>query len=469
MRRAIRWFACAVGLWAALSAPAVAQPSNGQLAAVVDDRLVALNPDGTGVRALPVNEPLTTELAWSPDGNRLAIVHSGRISVYEFITGRFVGLTAGTFDANPAWSADGKRIGFKRGLATYTVLSAGGEPPKPHTVTLEPLTTQIAWKPDLGGVAAVIAGQLALPGSPSVVGAPAYAPDGSRIAFANARGLSTIPAEGGQVTAVAGAPATAPRWAPDGTALAYPARGALRTVTPRGAPRTVLDAGVTVVDWQPCVAGVTVTCRSVPRPQCSALTASVTTEVDVPVDLPAPPCSDPSGRPLSLLVTKTPENGTLTGWRYTPAAGFSGQDTLTYRMSNGVTESELIRVSIVVTRRAATPSRPAAPAPPPLAQAPYLTARRVPRLDRRRRAKALLSCDQACSLTVRLEARLRRPRVTLKSKPIKHSIVARGELAVRLRLPSKPRGPLRSAWITGRVRNASGAVREVRLPVRLPR
>ena len=57
MRSAIRLLACAVGLWAALSAPAVAGPANGQLAAVVDDRLVALNPDGSALRPLPVNEP----------------------------------------------------------------------------------------------------------------------------------------------------------------------------------------------------------------------------------------------------------------------------------------------------------------------------------------------------------------------------------------------------------------------------
>ncbi len=289
------------------------------------------------------------------------------------------------------------------------------------------------------------------------------------IAFANARGLLTIPAAGGELTAVAPAPAASPRWAPDGSELAYTAAGALLTVTPGGAPRWVLRAGVTVVDWQPCIAGVTVTCRSVPPPQCSALTATVSTESDVVVELPAPPCSDPSGRPLSILVTKAPEHGTLAGWRYTPAAGFSGQDALTYRMSNGVSESELIRISIVVTRRPAAAPRPVPIASPPVAQAPFLTARAAPRLDRRRRVLARLSCDQACSLTVHLQARVRGSRGTLKGKAVKRSISARGVLAVRLRLPTKPRGSLRSVWIIGRVRNAAGEVRAVKLPVRLPR
>jgi len=42
-------------------------------------------------------------------------------------------------------------------------------------------------------------------------------------------------------------------------------------------------------------------------------------------------------------------------------------------------------------------------------------------------------------------------------------------VALTLRLPSKPRGTLKTVWVTGRVRNAAGDVRSVKLPVRLPR
>jgi hypothetical protein len=298
---------------------------------------------------------------------------------------------------------------------------------------------------------------------------PAYSPDGSRLAYAHPGGLATIPAAGGEPVAVAPGPAESPRWAPDGSELAYPAAGELRAVTLGGAPRTVpLSGRVTAVDWQPCVDGVTASCRSLPPPRCSALTATVTTEVDVAVDLPGPPCSDPSGRPLSVLVAKAPDHGTLAGWRYTPAAGFVGQDAMLYRVSNGFAESEPIRVSIVVTRRPAPAARPAA-TPPPVARAPFLTAVSTPRLDRRRRALVRLSCDQACSLSVRLETRLRGSKRVLKGTVIKRSLAARAVLTVRLRLPAKPRGTLRTVWITGRVRNAAGDVRAVRLPVRLPR
>ena len=469
MRRAFRSVACAVGLWAVLCAPALAGPANGQLAAVADGRVMVLNPDGSSLRVLPVVEPQITELAWSPDGNRLALVHGGRISVYEFATARLVGITAGTADANVGWSADGTRIGFRRGLFTYVVPSTGGTP-QLHSFVLAPDTTQIAWQPDLAGIVSVIAGALLPPGGQPVIGAPAFSPDGSRIAFANARGLATIPAAGGEPVAVAPAPAESPRWAPDGSALAYPAAGELRVVALGDRPRTVpLAARVTAVDWQPCVDGVTVSCRQLPAPQCGALTATTTTEADVPVDLPGPPCSDPSARPLSVLVVKAPDHGTLAGWRYTPAAGFAGQDTLTYRVTNGVSESELIRVSILVARRSLPAPRPATGTVVPVAQAPFLTARTTPRLDRRRRTLVRLSCDQPCSMTVRLEARLRASKRVLTGPSVKRSLRARAELAVRLRLPTKPRGTLRSIWITGRVRNAAGDVRAVRLPVRLPR
>ncbi len=87
MRRAIRSFACVVGLLATLCTPAVAAAANGQLAAVADSRLVTLNPDGSGLRTLAVADPdKITELAWSPGGNRLAFVRAGEIALIELST-----------------------------------------------------------------------------------------------------------------------------------------------------------------------------------------------------------------------------------------------------------------------------------------------------------------------------------------------------------------------------------------------
>jgi hypothetical protein len=111
---------------------------------------------------------------------------------------------------------------------------------------------------------------------------------------------------------------------------------------------------------------------------------------------------------------------------------------------------------------------PAAKPPVTVRRAPFLSARATPRLDRRRRTLAQLSCDQDCSLVVRLTARLRSKR-TLNGPQVKRSVAAGRVLSLHLRLPTKPRGTVKTVWITGRVRNATGDARTVKLPVRLPR
>ncbi len=79
-----------------------------------------------------------------------------------------------------------------------------------------------------------------------------------------------------------------------------------------------------------------------------------------------------------------------------------------------------------------------------------------------------LSCDQPCAIAVRLTARLKSRR-TLNGPQVRRSVDAGSVLSLRLRLPTKPNGTVKTVWITGRVRNAAGDVRTVKLPVRLPR
>lgn len=466
MRSAIRASACAVALFTALCAPAVAAP-HGQLAAVVDGQLVMANSaDGSGLRTLPVGGPIT-ELAFSPVGNRLAIVRDGSISVIEVITGRHQ-LDLGVRGSNIAWSADGTRIVYVRDAVAYTVPSRGGTEDR-HSLVLPDGVTALGWAPGLDRAAFVIDGRLELAEDVPVSGAPAWSRDGSRIAFANREGLHTLPAAGGATTLIASAPAVGPRWAPDSSVLVYGAANHVRIVPAGGgAPRTVISGRevVTAVDWQPCTSA-TRSCESAKPPECAATAVSVTTHTDEPVGLPAPPCSDPANRAVTLVVVRSPEHGTLDGWRYTPAPGFFGQDSISYRVNNGATESENVRLTIFVVPRAAPVAVAPRPQPAPRG-APFLTATRMPRLNARRQTVVRLTCDQDCTFGVRLTARLRGGK-RIQGRRVIRKRAARTELRLRLRLPRKPAGAVKRVWVTGRVTGASGESRRVRLPVRRPR
>src|SRR3954467_9961746 len=86
MSRVIGALCCA---FAVLCAPARAA-TNGQLAAIArtpaGDRLITLNPDGTGVRTLLSGQRLSSP-GWSPDGNRIAVVDGHRVLVLDPIGG----------------------------------------------------------------------------------------------------------------------------------------------------------------------------------------------------------------------------------------------------------------------------------------------------------------------------------------------------------------------------------------------
>jgi hypothetical protein len=229
-------------------------------------------------------------------------------------------------------------------------------------------------------------------------------------------------------------------------------------------------AGATAVDWQPCRDDTTISCRSALAPVCSATTAQVTTVTDQPVELPAPPCTDPAGLPLHTMFVSGGEHGTVTSSVYTPRPGFVGQDSVTYRVSNGSAVSDLVRVTIFVVPRPAAVGPAPAPSNPATAVAPFLSVRVKPALDRKRTTLVRLACDQACSFTVRLEATLRgKKKKPFKGKALTRALQPDRVLALRLKLPVKPKGTLKTAFITGTVRGANGATRPVKLAVTVRR
>lgn len=484
MRAAVVAFACAV---LAMASPAAALAAKGQLVAVAGGKLVAVNPDGTGLRTLysPPGGAITG-LAFSPDGNRLAFSYSGRLVLFDINTKAAQYATtpgANEQDVDPAWvnTANGLRLAFRR-VSTLGQQHLRIIPNEPYPIVTQPalssLTDTIAFAPDAAAFASTLFGVLSVSVNPleidtGVSGTPAWSADAAKLAYVQA---GTLRVASGpwtrQTTRIDVTSATAaPRFSPDGNALVFVADGQVRTVpvaeraTSTPVPGLV---GVTAVDWQPCVA-TTATCYSSVPPTCTTNVAQVSTQADQPVQLPAAPCTDPSSLPLSFVLVKGPDNGTLAGTVYTPNPYFAGQDTVTYKVSNGFSESEVIKVTIfVVPRPAGTGSGPPATTPTPsVPAAPFLALRVKPRLDRKRTTTARLACDQPCAFTVRLEAgvRVKKRTRTLKGPALRRSLTPDRVLAIKLKLPKKPAGKVRTAWITGTVRGATGVARAVKLPV----
>ena len=162
----------------------------------------------------------------------------------------------------------------------------------------------------------------------------------------------------------------APRWAPDGNALVtsrrrgprpWPGRARHARRRPRGHRR---HGGrlAAVHDGDDGRLPVRL------APTLQRASAQVTTQTDQPVELPAPPCTDPAGLPLPrACLRRRPRH--VSGWVYTPAPGFIGQDSVTYRVSNGSGVSDLVIVPIFVVPRPAAggpapPTNPRRPRPP---------------------------------------------------------------------------------------------------------
>jgi hypothetical protein len=368
--------------------------------------------------------------------------------------------------ANPgAWSPDGTRLAYRALDADVGVVDADGG--NAHTLV-----------PVVNG------------GAPYGDDVPQWSPDSAQIVFTrNDLGpshLMRVPAAGGTPVDVSPRPVVSafgyPDWSPDGTQIVYNCIqcGGARIVAIDGSGDHALGSVVTMhPDWQPCVAGVTVSCTSATtvvtgtRPTCPTQVA-LNTPRDTPLDLPPAPCNDPRGRPLSLILVDGPQHGTLSPPRgdghrtFTPAHGYVGDDVIHYRATNGTETSDLATVIVHVLPGGSGGAGGSGGPAGVDNRAPKLRWLTSPRLGQGRSVRVRLRCDEACTVSAHLASRLRGGR-TRSGPTVGLSATAGHVLKFTLKLarPTPSRRALRSLKILVTVADAAGnkahATRAVRL------
>jgi TolB protein len=208
--------------------------------------IVTVGPDGTGGEAVLVVDPNLVryeQLAWSPDGRRLAFVGTlvdavdgtSELFVVDADGSNLVRLTQNEVDDDsPAWSPDGTQIAFRQVDPhppapvdpSVVVIHADGSGARLLGHGANPV-----WSPDGLELAMTVAdggstrlwvqatdgGDRRQVSDVSVSSAPpAWSPDGQHLVFSSS-GLFLVELASGVVTPVTAEPGSMPAWSTDGT------------------------------------------------------------------------------------------------------------------------------------------------------------------------------------------------------------------------------------------------------------
>ena len=200
---------------------------------------------------------LAVEPAWSPDGTEIAFSSRRSTSFdIEVMNADGTGTKSLTStkenDTHPTWSADGRRIAFRREGDIYVMNADGSDARRISDISAE--ESDPAWSPDGEWIAYIRrapgtlahevwimrpdgSARRALTKQNGRAFTPAWSPDGSRIVFSsNAKGevyeLYSVGVDGKGLRSVVPTAGDnfEPSWSPDGSKIAYQEGGAIFTV-----------------------------------------------------------------------------------------------------------------------------------------------------------------------------------------------------------------------------------------------
>ena len=165
------------------------------------------------------------DLAWSPNGKRLAYVV--RFAIYIINLERQEITTLRAHSASPSWSPNGKLIAYDRFYGKGGIFVS--RPDGSHSRRLSKFGAAPAWSPSGNLIAYEVRCGIRLMTQTGkdvtanavwrcahigVPGAPVWSPDGRRIAIGGAKGVFVMNANGSGLTRIWARPALRPSWRP---------------------------------------------------------------------------------------------------------------------------------------------------------------------------------------------------------------------------------------------------------------
>jgi Tol biopolymer transport system component len=210
--------------------PGITPVANGQIYFRVGggdgpSRIEAVEADGTGQHVVFEGDPLlhVTQIAWSPDGSRIAYLDAIPAERGIYVANPNgsdpVRLTHGANDAWPSWSPDGSKIVFS------------GSADEPSLRTCEP-GADFRCPTDIYVIDADGTDLTRLTDDPAPEYQPTWSPSGDRIAFVRSSGgtageaplIFTMAVDGSDIRKVSsgeGGSDSSPSWSPDGSRIAF--------------------------------------------------------------------------------------------------------------------------------------------------------------------------------------------------------------------------------------------------------